>query len=302
VVTHQHDTDYVAFIHAALCSPSVQSLGDALRLGFLGNLPRLTNKMLTNNAPASLATAKGHLNRNRQSQRNKPSADRPLANAPPSVAALSTDAPTAHSHDDRLEAAPEDPEFSNTVISKVLKLSGQNNSDLTGKLHVTSSRGNCYILMSVFNSYIHLLEPMSSREGAQYVAATCRTVEFFRALGHDVTYQRMDNETSRSLENYMAQEKIVIQYAPPQNHRANPAERAIQTAKNHFISAMAGTNPNFPTDQWDELLPQVEITMNLNRPSSADPLISAYEVVHRHKYDFLAHPLAPCVRHSGFGS
>jgi hypothetical protein len=293
VVSHQHDADYVAFIHAALCSPSVQSLGDALRLGFLGNLPRLTNKMLTNNAPASLATAKGHLNRNRQSQRSKPSADRPPANAPPSVAAQSTDALSAHSPDDRLEAAPEDPELSNTVISKVLELSGQNNSDLTGKLHVTSSRGNCYILVSVFNSYIHL-EPMSSREGAQYVAATRRTVEFFRALGHDVTYQRMDNETSRSLENYMAQEKIVIQYVPPQNHRANPAERAIQTAKNHFISAMAGTNPNFPTDQWDELLPQVEITMNLIRPSSADPLISAYEAVHRHKYDFLAHPLAPC--------
>ena len=71
VVTHQHNADYVAFVHASLCSPPVESLAKALRAGFLSNLPRLTPKMLTDNMPMSIATAKGHLNRNRQSQRHR---------------------------------------------------------------------------------------------------------------------------------------------------------------------------------------------------------------------------------------
>jgi hypothetical protein len=81
---------------------------------------------------------------------------------------------------------------------------------------------------------------------------------------------------------------------PPHNHRANPAERAIQTAKNHLIAALCGTHVNFPANLWDKLLPQVELTMNILRPFAGDRSISAYEGVCHSKYDFLAHPLAPC--------
>jgi hypothetical protein len=38
---------------------------------------------------------------------------------------------------------------------------------------------------------------------------------------------------------------------------------------------------------------QANITINLLKPSSINPLISAYEGIFNSKYDFLAHPIAP---------
>ncbi|KAL7476772.1 hypothetical protein ACHAW6_002609 [Cyclotella cf. meneghiniana] len=45
--------------------------------------------------------------------------------------------------------------------------------------------------------------------------------------------------------------------------RCNAVERAIQTFKGHFISKLAGVADNFPIHQWDELLPQTILTLNL---------------------------------------
>lgn len=281
IVRHQHNADFVAYAHASFCSPSVESLEKALRAGYLGNFPRLTAKMLSDNPPVSMATAKGHLNRNRQSQRHRVAL--PPCTTRTREPSLLTEVDDDHNGEG---SGP-------VVLSKVMNLSQWNNSDLTGKVPVCSITGNNYILVSVFNSYIHL-EPMASREGAQYVAATQRTVEFFRDLQHDVAFQRMDNETSKALERYMRQEKIEIQFVPPHNHRANPAERAIQTTKNHLIAALCGTHENFPARLWDTLLPQVELTMNILRPFGADRTISAYEGIFRRKFDFEAHPIAPC--------
>ena len=66
----------------------------------------------------------------------------------------------------------------------------------------------------------------------------------------------------------------------PNNHRVNPAERAIQTFKAHFISALATSDSNFPLQLWDRLTPQVKMTLNLLHPLRVDPLIPADEAVH----------------------
>ena len=57
-------------------------------------------------------------------------------------------------------------------------------------------------------------------------------------------------------------EKIDFKLVPPHNHRANSAERAIQTFKSHFIACLSGLYPKFPIAQWDRLLQQNEITLN----------------------------------------
>ena len=45
--------------------------------------------------------------------------------------------------------------------------------------------------------------------------------------------------------------KVVFQLVPPHNHRANAAERAIQTFKTHVITILTGIDPKFPISQWD---------------------------------------------------
>eukprot|EP00804_Cyclotella_cryptica_P010878 CCRYP_008802-RA/>CCRYP_008802-RA protein AED:0.43 eAED:0.43 QI:0/-1/0/1/-1/1/1/0/164 len=44
-------------------------------------------------------------------------------------------------------------------------------------------------------------------------------------------------------------------HTPPNVHRTNAAERAIQTFKAHFLSILTGIDPSFPNYLWDKLLP-----------------------------------------------
>ena len=65
----------------------------------------------------------------------------------------------------------------------------------------------------------------------------------------------------------------------PHNHHVNAAKRAIQTFKDHFISALATTDIEFPLQLWNKLTSQVVATLNLMRASRINPRISAYEAI-----------------------
>ena len=58
-----------------------------------------------------------------------------------------------------------------------------------------------------------------------------------------------------------------LQLTPPQIHRRNWAERAIQTGKAHLIAGLVGINPNFPLHLWCRSIPQCEQTLNMMRPT-----------------------------------
>ena len=103
---------------------------------------------------------------------------------------------------------------------------------------------------------------------------------------------RLDNKVSKRLVQRIVDDKLEYQMAAPHDHRRNCAERAIQCYKNHFISILAGTDPDFPKDRWDLLLPQVELTLNLSRPSKLNPKVSAYTLING-TFDFNKTPLAP---------
>ena len=90
----------------------------------------------------------------------------------------------------------------------------------------------------------------------------------------------------------MAEKDISFQLVPPHNHRANLAERAIQTFKAHFIATLASADPDFPLSQWDLLLEQANITLNLLRSSRSNPKLSAYAYLFGN-FDYNATPLAP---------
>jgi hypothetical protein len=77
----------------------------------------------------------------------------------------------------------------------------------------------------------------------------------------------------------------------PHNHCVNAAERAIQTFKDHFASALTTTNSNFLLQLWDVLAPQVENTLNMLRPLRINPNMLAYEAV-RGPYNWNRFPLA----------
>ena len=60
----------------------------------------------------------------------------------------------------------------------------------------------------------------------------------------------IDNEASRTVMIWLEQNKVDAQKVSPYNHRANTAERMIETPKHHFITGMVGTDENYPIREW----------------------------------------------------
>ena len=58
-----------------------------------------------------------------------------------------------------------------------------------------------------------------------------------------------------------------------------------------FLSSLPSTNPKFPTSEWDCLIPQAVITLNLLRNSRVNPNLSYHEYINNN-FDFNATPLA----------
>ena len=75
-------------------------------------------------------------------------------------------------------------------------------------------------------------------------------------------------------------------------HRKNAAERLIRTWKNHFISVFSTTDPDLPIREWDRILSQCVITLNLLRNSRVNPALSSYAYLFG-PYDFNESPMAP---------
>ena len=91
-----------------------------------------------------------------------------------------------------------------------------------------------------------------------------------------------------TIKSYIAE----FQLAPPHQHRQNAAENAIKTFKSNFLSGLATCNKNFPITEWDRLLSQAELTLNLLRNARCNHRLSAWAYLNGN-HDFNRHPLAP---------
>ena len=78
-----------------------------------------------------------------------------------------------------------------------------------------------------------------------------------RKNGMSVNLQILDNEASSRFKHLITEDlDIKYQLVPPDIHRRNAAEHAIQNFKAHFLSILEGISPDFPKFLWDHLLPQ----------------------------------------------
>ena len=102
----------------------------------------------------------------------------------------------------------------------------------------------------------------------------------------------MDNQCTKQIKKFLTNNDSELMLVEPHNHRVNAAELAIQTFKDHFISALATTNSEFPLQLWDKLTSQVKNTLNMMRASCINPNILAYEAI-RGPYDWNRSPLHP---------
>ena len=150
-------------------------------------------------------------------------------------------------------------------------------TDLTGRFPMRSSMGNQYILVGYhYDGNCILGHAVKDRKATTLTAAWQLLHSTFAQAGVAPKTYVMDNEISAELLAALQAGNADYQLVPPHTHRRNLAERAIQTYKNHFKAGLASVNPNFPLSEWDRLLEQANITLNLLRSSRVNPKLSAY--------------------------
>jgi hypothetical protein len=240
---------------------------------------------------------KGHLDQTRSNAQSTKTYAAAAANitdtiASPTVTTGYVEETQAESH------PPQDPTSlpgskTHFMYAAVHDAQGQIYTDQPGRFLVSSSSGNSYMLVlyDYDSNYIHV-EPMPSRSKESILAAYKNAIAVLIKAGLRPKLQRLDNEASTILQEFMTDQEIDFQLVPPHIHRRNAAERSIRTWKNHFIAGLCSTNEFFPLHLWDRLLPQAMITLNLMRGSRINPKLSAYAQING-AFDFNRTPLAP---------
>ena len=263
VHTIPHLQNRVKYMHQVFFCPPQQTLLRAANLGFLDGFPFLTSELIHKHLTKSPATAKGRLRLR----------------------------PAGHRSTRRNFIA-------NTNIFCFAALADKQHgtfyTDCTGRLPTRALDGQqlFFVAYDYDTNYIFAI-PIVSTTDSDILDAFKQVHQILTDKGYKPIFNVTDNQAAAPIKAFMQQNKGTVQFVEPNNHRVNAAERAIQTFKNHFISGLCTTDPDFPFQLWNHLTQQAVITCNILRRSRITPDISAYEQLHGTKYNWNAHPMAP---------
>ena len=126
-----------------------------------------------------------------------------------------------------------------------------------------------------YDSNAILQEPLKNKTSKELVRAWLKIHQRLAIGGSQPQLYVLDNEFSTEMKTTMEKQGIQYQLVPPHIHRRNAAERAVQTFKHHFLAILASCDPDFPVSEWDRLLDQAELTLNINRNSRSNPKLSS---------------------------
>ena len=252
----------INFYHMTMGAPPIRSWLNAIAKGWFTSFPGLTNDRVKKYCTNKVETAKGHLKLQRQ-------------------------------HVNSTQPSRTQKSKTHDVTVHIIDLNGILGMDMTGRYPITSKRGHKYILTLIDcdSNYIKLI-PLKSRKSETMVRAYQEAYEWYKSHGFIPRLLKLDNEISNALIQAINNNNLEYQLASPNDHRQNPAERAIQDLKAHFISIRAIADPNFGSENWDLLLQHTEDTLNMLRPSKINPKLSAYTTMRGH-YNFMKTPMAP---------
>ena len=129
------------------------------------------------------------------------------------------------------------------------KQTGTLHSDVTGAFPFMSLEGNvCFLVVYDYEANAIMAMPIANFTDTTILAGYHQQFEFLESKGHKIQLNVMDNQASNVIKKILAKKECKNMLVKPNNHRVNAAERAIQIFKAHFISALATTNSNFPSN------------------------------------------------------
>ena len=284
---NQSKTKLANYYHQCCFSPCIRTLTEAVKKGNFDSWPGFKELKLYTNLQRTMATSKGHLDQERQGLQST------------KAKALQHFLQQNLTDEVRQDFFPLKPSgviaHTNDCIAQIIPFQKTSKAymDLTGRFPHRSSRGNEYILVVYdYDSNAILVEALSSRTAGEIKRGWESIHRRLSTRGVSPNLYILDNECSADLKHSMTKYDVNWQLATPHLHRANAAERAIRTFKNHFIAGLATTHPDFPISEWDRLLAQAEITLNLLCNARVNPNLSAYAYLFG-PFDFNSTPMAP---------
>jgi hypothetical protein len=285
-------------LHQCAFSPPPSTWIKAINNNQFASWPGLTAEAVRKYLPDSTATAKGHLRKTpagvRSTQPKQPTINIPI----PSDMKIPANAKIklVPVNDDVDLFPPQEHNELNHVFRWAAladQINGTTYTDLTGRFPTMSLENNQYVFVAYdYTTNAILVRPITDREAPRIMEAFEDVFSYLEDIGFKPRFNVLDNEASSAITKYLSTKGIKWQFVPPNEHRVNAAERAIQTFKNHFIAGLCTTDRYFPFQLWDKLLPQAQDSLNMLRTSRVDPSKSAYEVLEG-PHDFNRHPWAP---------
>ena len=219
--------DVIKYLHQACWSPVTSTWTAAIDAGYFATWPGLTAKRVRKHLDKAIATSKGHMKQIRQGLRSTKQKEPSVMTAPP----------------------PNEIEGARTgeLFCKTVELTGKNYTDQTGRFPVTSSKGSKYVMVAYnYDCNAILAEPIQSRSEASLVRAHQKIHAHLSERGLKPKLIILDNECPSGLKQFFRQQDTEFQLVPPNLHRANAAERAIDTFKCHFIAGLGNSRSKLP--------------------------------------------------------
>ena len=118
------------------------------------------------------------------------------------------------------------------VYMSVEQIEGYVASDQTGKFPITSNRGMKYICVFYIRdpNFIKGI-PLKISRKEELLRAYKEIYAYCERRGFKTKLHKMDNETSKDVEDFIPIQQTKQQYTPPNMLRVNSAERSIQMYK-----------------------------------------------------------------------
>eukprot|EP00804_Cyclotella_cryptica_P002855 CCRYP_009391-RA/>CCRYP_009391-RA protein AED:0.18 eAED:0.18 QI:0/0/0/1/1/1/2/0/800 len=262
----------IQYLHAAPGFPTKTTWMAAIRRGNYDTWPLVTIANVHKHFPQSEETKQGHMRSQRQGVRSTKTTLQAPENPP------SHTAPSLPHHD---------------IYIKTYDTRDTVYTDQTGKFPHVSSRGHRYqMILYQTDSNSIWVEPTKNRTKGELIQARNRALSRMQACGLSPKRQVLDNEASAAYKQAILDSGMTYQLVPPDDHRRNVAEKAIQTWKDHFVAVLSGTADKFPLHLWCQLIPHMEQQLNLLGQSNANSRISAYAHLYG-PHDYNASPFVP---------
>lgn len=218
----------IKYFHASLCSHPQSTLITAADKGCLQGCPGLTAAAIRKHIGVETAMECGHMKQIQKGTRS-------------TTKTSNRGRPAKTLHQERMEAANDAQEHptqelrnerTNFVFMTTYASEGLIASDQTGAFPSISNKGHRYVCVFYFYDANHIKGyPIKSRKKEELLRVYKLAYAYCEQRGFKPKLHKLDSETSKEVENFIKGEQATYQYAPPDMHRTNPAERAIQTWK-----------------------------------------------------------------------